>query len=251
MCGDTRRTVEWCAIRVVGGAGVIALSSVLTTMPPLSATGIPGAVAVSSGVRTAAEARAEPQKPAPDDSFDALYRRGSDVNAGLKTLTARFTETTTSTLLTRPLVAHGRLAVERPSHVALRYDDPPHVIVIDDTRMTLSWPSRNLSQVTNIASAQRRVQHYFVDSTPSELRQQFDIQSRKSEDRVGTYRLTMAPKRKQIREGLTLLTLWIDESSLLLSAMNMEFPNGDTKLMVFEDVVPNASIDPAAFRIER
>ena len=48
------------------------------------------------------------------DSFDELYERGQKVNASIKTLTARFTETTTSTLLTKPIIARGRLSVERP-----------------------------------------------------------------------------------------------------------------------------------------
>ena len=57
----------------------------------------------------------------------------------------------------------------------------------------------------------------------------------------------MVPKRKQIQEGLAELELWVDQSSQLLSAMRMTFPNGDTKLMEFEDVVPNAVLDPSMF----
>ena len=49
---------------------------------------------------------------------------GPQINATLKTLTARFTETTTSSLLTRPLVARGTVAVERPSRVVLHYQQP-------------------------------------------------------------------------------------------------------------------------------
>jgi hypothetical protein len=58
----------------------------------------------------------------------------------------------------------------------------------------------------------------------------------------------MVPTRKQIKEGLARLELWIDHASLLMTAMRMTFPNGDTKLMTFEDVVPNAPVDPALFR---
>src|SRR4029077_12671036 len=53
----------------------------------------------------------------PPDSFDDLYARGQKANAAIKTLTARFPETTPSSLLTKPMVARGRLAVERPSRV--------------------------------------------------------------------------------------------------------------------------------------
>jgi outer membrane lipoprotein-sorting protein len=193
------------------------------------------------------------QKAADDDaSFDALYRRGSAINGSLKTLTAKFTETTTSSLLTRPLVASGTVAVERPSRVVLHYLLPePRDVLIDGDRLTVSWPGRGIRDVTNIASANRRVQKYFIDSNPAELRASFDIVSRKADDRPGTYRLTMTPKRKQIREGLSGLELWLDQTSLMLTAMRMNFPNGDTKLMVLDDVVANPPIDPAVFTIDR
>ncbi len=188
------------------------------------------------------------QKPAGDESFDALYRRGAEINATFKTLTARFTETTTSSMLTRPLVASGVVAVERPSKVVLHYHQPePRDVLIDGDRLIVSWPGRHIRDVTNIVAANRRIQKYFVDSSPDELRDSFDIVSEKAEDRPRTYRLTMVPRRKQIREGLSRLELWLDQTSLLLAAMRMTFPNGDTKLMVLEDVVSNAPLDPGVF----
>lgn len=192
------------------------------------------------------------QRAARVDAFDDLYRRGQSVNKTLKTLTARFTETTTSSLLTRPLVSHGVVAVERPSRVVLRYDDPEmRVVLIDGGQLTISWPARNIRQARDIGAAQRRVQKYFVDSSPAELRQHFDIETRETDNPARAYHLTMVPKRKQIQEGLTELDLWVDHSSQLLSAMRMTFPNGDTKLMEFEDVVPNAALDPSLFTVER
>ena len=182
------------------------------------------------------------------DAFDDLYRRSQSVNKTLKTLTARFTETTTSSLLTRPLISHGVVAVERPSRVVLRYSDPEaRVVLIDGGQLTISWPGRNIRQARDIGAAQRRVQKYFVDSSPEELRQHFDIETRETDRPARAYHLTMVPKRKQIQEGLAELELWVDQSSQLLSAMRMRFPNGDTKLMEFEDVVPNATLDPSMF----
>jgi len=189
------------------------------------------------------------QKAAGDDSFDQLYRRGSEINATLKTLTARFTETTTSAMLTRPLVASGVVAVERPSRVVLHYQQPElRDVLIDGDRLTVSWPGRHIRDVTNIAAANRRIQKYFVDSSPALLRESFDIVSEKADDRPRTYRLTMVPRRKQIREGLSRLELWLDQTSLLLAAMRMTFPNGDTKLMTFSDVKPNVPLDAATFK---
>jgi outer membrane lipoprotein-sorting protein len=184
------------------------------------------------------------------DLFDELHARGQKQNAGLKTLTASFVETSTSSLLTRPVIGRGTVIVERPARVALRYTDPDaRVVLIDGDRMTMSWPSANIRSVKNIGASQRRIQKYFVDTSPDELRSHFQVNAREADDRPGTYLLTMVPKRKQIREGMTRLELWLDRTTLFLAAMRMTFPGGDTKLMTFTDVNPNAPIDPAWFKI--
>ena len=184
------------------------------------------------------------------DLFDDLYARGQKQNAGLKTLTASFTEISTSALLTKPLVARGTVSVERPSRVALRYIEPDErTVVIDGDKMTVSWPSAKILSTRDIGASQRRIQKYFVDSSPGELRSHFEVTAREAADRPATYFITMVPRRKQIQEGLTRLELWVDRTSLLLTEMRMTFPGGDTKLMTFTDVKPNAPLDPSTFAI--
>ena len=175
--------------------------------------------------------------------FDALYSRGQKQNGDLRTLTAAFVETTTSSLLTRPLDARGTVSVERPGRVALQYTAPDaRTVIIDADRLTVAWPSRGVLQTKDIGASQRRVQKYFVNSSPDELRSHFEVIAREGE---GGYVVTMTPKRKQIQEGLAGLELTIDRTSLLMTAMKMTFPNGDTKTMAFTDVKPNAPLDPA------
>jgi outer membrane lipoprotein-sorting protein len=194
---------------------------------------------------------ANASSPAPD-LFDEIYARGRGIESSLKTVTARFTETTMSSLLSRPLVAQGTLAVERPSKIVLRYSDPePRTVLIDRNTLTLAWPSRAIRQQTDIGAAQRRIEKYFLDKSPDELRRNFSVTAVEADDRGGTWRVTMVPKRKQIQQGLTRLELWIDRTSTLLAAMRMTFPNADTKLMVFENVVVNGPIDPKVFSLEK
>jgi outer membrane lipoprotein-sorting protein len=124
-------------------------------------------------------------------------------------------------------------------------------VLIDGNRLTMSWPSRNIRQVTDIGATQGRIQKYFVNGSVEDLRHEFEIDEHGTNDRRGTYHVCLVPKRKQIRETLARLDLWVDQSSLLLAALEMKFANGDTKEMAFEDVVRNASIDPAAFSVDR
>lgn len=186
------------------------------------------------------------------DLFDELFKQGQAKNGAMKTLTASFVETTSSSLLSRPLVSSGTVAVERPSRIALHYTQPDdRVVLIDGDKMTMSWPSKNVRQDKDIGAAQKRIQKYFVGSSPSELRSHFTVSASEPAERPNTYLVAMVPKRKQIQEGLSRLELWVDKSTQMLVAMKMTFPNGDTKLMTFTDVKPNAPLDPAAFTVPR
>jgi len=193
------------------------------------------------------------QRAAAGDSFDELYAKGKQLNDAMKTLTARFTETTTSSLLTKPLVARGRVAVARPARIVLRYSEPDtRTVLIDGNTMTMSWPSRGVRQVTNIATAQARIQKYFVNGTPGDLRREFTIEDGAAPaDRPNDYAIAMLPKRKQIRENLARLDLWVDRTTMLLDGMKMTFTNRDTKTMTFDDVTPNAPIAPGTFDLDR
>ena len=185
------------------------------------------------------------------DLFDQIYEKSRGIEASLKTVTARFTETSTTSLLTTPLVSHGVLAVIRPDRIVLRYAEPePHVVLIDGSQLTLAWPSRGIIQRSDIGAARRRVDKYFVDKNPAELRHAFHIATVVAADPANSWHITMEPTRSQISQGLSRLHLWIDRSSLLLAAMKLEFPNGDAKLMTFENVQVNGTVDPKLFAID-
>jgi len=140
--------------------------------------------------------------------------------------------------------------VERPSRIVLRYATPEaRILLIDQNKMTLVWPSRAVRQQTDVTAALQRVEKYFLDKSPDELRRNFDITATEANDRPGAWLVTMVPRRKQIQQGITRLDLWIDRTSLLLAAMRMTFPSGDTKLMAFENVVVNGPVDQSLFSV--
>jgi outer membrane lipoprotein-sorting protein len=198
----------------------------------------------SQNARTAADV-AQP-------TFDDLYRRGQSLNKDLKTLTARFVETTTTALLEKPLVERGLLYVERPSRVALHYTNPPdRKVIIDGKWMTTLWPSIKLNRRTNIGAAQDRVQKYFVEGDAGELRRIFDIELHAKSSRPGTRELFMTPKQKRISESLKRLDLWVSDPGGMLEAMRMTFVNGDVKLMEFENTAKNVPVDSSVFTIPK
>ena len=201
---------------------------------------------ISAGVSRAQQQKNEavPARP----SFDELYKRGWQMNADIRTLTAQFTETTSSALLEQPIVERGTLFVERATpRVALRYSDTDRVLLIDGDRMTTLWPSRKIRHSRDIRETRRRLQGLFDDANASELKRIFTILLRDTTQRPGTHEVQMRPRRRQISETLQELELWVDESTALMRAMRLTFSDGGTKLMEFEHVTPNATFDPDVF----
>jgi outer membrane lipoprotein-sorting protein len=185
------------------------------------------------------------------DLFDEIYQRSQPMLSTLKTIRAKFTETTTSSLLAQPLVAEGTLVAVRPVDLFITYTRPDRKIVrMDAKKLLFVWPERHLRQESDIEQAQKRVQHYFVDKSPDELRKHFVIHATEDPQKPGQYLVDLVPKRKQIKEGVSKIDLWIDKQSMILSSMRMTFPNGDTKTMVLRDVEMNPPVDLAALERE-
>jgi outer membrane lipoprotein-sorting protein len=203
---------------------------------------------LTTGLATALVALALAASPpvrasAPADLFDDIYRRGQPMEQSIKTIRAHFTETTTSSLLVKPVVAEGTLLAVRPSDILLSYAKPEKKLLrIDATTLRFLWPDRKLHESRDIRESQARVQKYFVDKTPAELRKHFAITATDDTARPGTWRIEMLPKRKQIQQGVTKIELWLDQRSTMLSTMTLTFAGGDTKTMAFTNVEVNAPI---------
>ena len=97
----------------------------------------------------------------------------------------------------------ARVSVERPSRVVLRYTEPDdaRVLIDGDTHDRRRGRRRRSGSTTDIGAAQGRVQKYFVDSSPKELRRHFDDHGARSGGPARHLCITMTPKRKQIQEG--------------------------------------------------
>ena len=170
------------------------------------------------------------------------------MEARLQAVSASFVETTSSTLLAKPIVLRGRVVAQRPSNVVLTYDAPDaRVVRIVDGHLTVNWPARALNETKDVRSSLQRATRTIIGKSPDELRKLFDITAIDAPDRAGTWQVTFVPKRRQLREGVERLHLWIGQQSLLLESLEMELPGGDTRRMDFSNVVVNPVIDTTVF----
>ena len=190
------------------------------------------------------------QATAPGDLFDQLFARTIAKRQSIQSLRARFTETTTSSLLEKPLVSHGTVIAAPPSRVLMTYTDPERrMIAIDSKSLVVVWPDRREREKIDIMQMQKRIDQYFTQASIGQLRSMFDITAQPDSVIRETDRVDMRPKRKQIKQGLERLELWIDRESLLLVQMQMTLAGGDKKTIRLEDVAVNVPISDETFRI--
>jgi outer membrane lipoprotein-sorting protein len=195
---------------------------------------------------------AAPQVPAsrpPGDLFSQMFQRGLVKQKSMKSIRATFTETTVSTLLVKPVVARGTIIAAPPARVRMAYTEPePKIIVMDAGRLTVLWPRRNEREQIDIRGTQKRIDQYFTNASVNDLRKLFDIRAEPDATIRRADRIEMTPKRKQIRQGLEKLELWIDRENDMLVQMRMAFPGGDEKTIALEDVVLNVPIGDETFQ---
>ena len=159
------------------------------------------------------------------------------------------TETTTSSLLEKPLVSHGTIVAAPPSRVLMTYTDPERrIIAIDSKSLVVAWPDRGERERIDISQTQKRIDQYFTQANVKDLRSMFEIRAEPDATIAGSDRIDMRPTRKQIKGGLERLELWIDRESLLLVQMQMTFPGGDRKTIRLDEVTVNVPVTDETFQ---
>jgi outer membrane lipoprotein-sorting protein len=195
---------------------------------------------------------AAPQAPAarrPGDLFAEIFQRGLARQKSMKSIRATFTETTTSSLLVKPIVARGTVIAAAPARVRMTYTEPePKTIVMDGRTLTVLWSTRNEREQIDIRETQKRIDQYFTNANLNDLKKSFDIKAEPDATLKHTDRVEMRPKRKQIKQGLEKLELWIDRDSSLLVQMRLGFPGGDQKTITLGEITMDVPIGDDTFR---
>src|SRR5262245_58657571 len=193
-----------------------------------------------------------PQKSAPratGDLFEEIFQRGIARQKSMKSIRAAFTETTTSSLLVKPIVTRGTIVAAPPARVRMTYMDPePKTIVMDGRTLTVVWPKRNEREQIDIRQTQKRIDQYFTNASLDDLRKSFDISAQPDPAMRRTDRIEMIPKRKRIKEGLEKLELWIERETVLMTQMRMSFRGGDQKTISLSDIAVDVAVSDDVFR---
>ncbi len=187
--------------------------------------------------------------PQTTDPLADLFARGRAVQATMRSLSATFVETTHSSLVVEPIEARGTVIAEvAPLRVVMKYTAPAaRTVWLDEQTLVVAWPDKPRVEELRIGDIQRRIQKYFAGASLDELRSSFQLTLAKDAGSPPRIRLDMVPKRRQIKEGLQRLQLWLDPERLVMTSMRMDFPGGDRQTFMFSDIQVNPALAADAF----
>jgi outer membrane lipoprotein-sorting protein len=211
---------------------------------------LPGAFRLAAVVLAVAAAGSAQIGAAPD-LFDELHARVRALEEKRQTIRAKFTETTVSSLLVKPMVSEGTLVGAKPASLAMTYTSPERrTIIVDGRRMLTTRPVLGERELVDITEIMKRVDHYFVNATPDELRKHFTVRAFVDPEIPAWYQIDLVPTRKQIRQGLDRLQIWIARDPLLLAQIRITFAGGDTTTVAIKNAELNVPLSSDAFKVD-
>jgi len=189
--------------------------------------------------------------PVAQDLFDDIHARVRIAEAKRQTIRARFTETTISSLLVKPMVSEGTLLGAKPDSLVMVYTSPDRkTIVMDGRRLLVLRPDRGEREQVDITQIMKRVNQYFVSANPEQLRRSFTVRAFVDPEAPGSYQIDLHPTRKQIRQELERLQVWITRDPLLLSQIRITFAGGDATTVRIEGAELNVTLPANAFDVD-
>jgi len=62
--------------------------------------------------------------------------------------------------------------------------------------------------------------------------------------------MDLLPRRKQIKQGLARLQIWVTTETYMLAQIKMSFPGGDSDVVKLDDVQLNVPVPPSTFDVD-
>lgn len=150
--------------------------------------------------------------------LEDVLGRFDRVQEAIHTLSAEFTETTTSDLLLDPISARGRFFLTKPDALRWEYSSPEEMrFVIAEDEYTGYFPERKRAERRDIKRWSEQLFRFFgLGQGSAELGKFYEIAlGDPGPDMKGSYLLVLSPKKRRVRKNVEEVKLWVDSANLL------------------------------------
>jgi outer membrane lipoprotein-sorting protein len=182
-----------------------------------------------------------------------VLRQFDAVQDGVHTLSAEFTETTESSLLTEAIVAQGRVFLTKPDSVRWEYTKPEEMaFVIRENEYTGYFPRRKQAERRDIHRWREQLFRFLgLGQASTELAKFYDIAlGADGEQRPGTYLLVLDPKKNRVRKRMDAVRFWIDAKTYLPVRVEYRAKSGNRRVIDFDRMAVNPELAANLYRME-
>jgi outer membrane lipoprotein-sorting protein len=175
------------------------------------------------------------------------------VQVTIRTLSADFTETTTSQLLKDPIQARGRFYLTKPSSVLWEYAEPEVMrFAIANDEYVGYFPQRKRAERSDIHRWSERIFRIFgLGQTSAELGKFYSIRlADPGADDRGTRLLVLEPKKRRVRKHIEQVRLWVSASAYLPVKIELGGKDGYVRAIQFSNVQVNPDLAASLYTIE-
>jgi outer membrane lipoprotein-sorting protein len=181
-----------------------------------------------------------------------ILRQFDEVQREIRTLSADFTETTESTLLTDAIVAEGRVFMTKPDSVRWEYSSPEEMsFVINEDEYTGYFPLRKQAERRGIHRWREQLFRFLgLGQASEELAKFYDITLGEENERPGTYLLVMTPTKKRVRKRMDPVLFWIDAATFLPIRVEYRSNSGNHRVIEFDKMTVNPELATGLYEVE-
>jgi len=184
---------------------------------------------------------------------DAVLTHAMSAYANVKTARASFEQTLTNPITGTTAQSHGEYVQQRPSHLSVRFTDPPDEqrdrIVADGSSVWVYVPSATPNQVVKmpIGAGTGAATVDFIGQLLTGPRDRFDVTDAGTDTIQSrhTHAITLVPKDEQAQFAKA--TIWVDDGDGVVRQFEVTDANGTVRRIRLTTVAFNVPVDRSAF----
>jgi outer membrane lipoprotein-sorting protein len=185
-------------------------------------------------------------------SLDEVLARFDEVQLGVTTLSAQFTETTVNELLKEPMVARGRFYMTKPDSVMWEYTSPETMqFVIAKDEYVGYFPARKRAERRNIQRWREQIFRFFgLGQVSSELKKFYEIRLEEpGPEMQGVYELVLDPRKRRVKKRMESVRFWVDRDTFLPVKVEYRDQKGNTRVVQFHKMKVNPDLSVGLYNL--
>lgn len=186
------------------------------------------------------------------DDLTQVLERFDRIQDSIRTLSAEFSETTTSELLLDPITARGRFFMTKPDSLRWEYSSPEEMkFVIAEDQYTGYFPEQKRAEHRSVRRWSEQIFRFFgVGQGSAELMKFYDITLDETHETSGTYLLLLEPKKRRVRKRVPEVRFWLDAQTYLPARVEYLNKNGNSRVIEFHEISVNPDLAAGLYRVE-